>query len=67
MELCYRGHEEVCYEGGKQGCPVCAVIADFAEEKKSSAGLEVEISDQKDEIERLEEIIHELGQEEHSN
>ena len=59
MYLCDRGHDEVCYNDGNR-CPVCA-------EKKASASLEVEISDQGDEIERLEVIIHELGQEERSD
>ena len=53
MEPCARGHAEVCYddETGNLygGCPVC----------KEKTSLMVEIADQKDEIERLREIVEE--------
>jgi len=44
MELCFDGHEEVCYEG--KSCPACELV-------EATISLNKEIENLKEEIEKL--------------
>ena len=47
MELCDSGHDQVCFEYRRNGCPVCEIQAAAAEKERE---LERKISDLEDTI-----------------
>lgn len=48
MELCSRGHEEICYESGE--CPMCFSLEELKDANKTIKSLENQIQDLSDEV-----------------
>ena len=56
MNLCDRGHDEVCYEVAK--CPACELISELDEVRDDKRTLETELSDTETEVYKLKEQIN---------